>query len=171
MRKPEILLIIWFCGCMTLSHAQNNPQNHLTNLTKDKNMQNHFTPEQKNVFSTIEKMVSAFEQKDIEGVLATYEEDAIVMFEPQKPIQGKEALRAIFTQFTGMNPVYTFSGHEIYISGDIATHIAPWSMVGHLPDGSKIEQSGLSIAVLRKQPDGKWLMIQDNPSGQYLLSK
>lgn len=134
-------------------------------------MDNNFNEEQKKVFSTIEKMVAAFEAKDIDGVLATYENNAIVMFEPQKPVQGKENLRAAFTQFVGMNPQYTFSGHEVYVSGDIATHVAPWKMTGHLPDGTKIEQSGLSVAVLRKQTDGSWLMIQDNPHGQLLLNQ
>lgn len=151
-------------------NAQSNKKNNQSLIKKEKKMENKFNSEQKKVFSTIEKMVSAFEKKDITGVLATYEEEAIVMFEPQKPVQGKEALRAVFTQFVGMNPVYTFSGHEVYISGEIATHIAPWKMVGQLPDGTKIEQSGLSIAILRKQSDGNWLMIQDNPHGQFLLN-
>lgn len=76
-----------------------------------------------------------------------------------------------FTQFAAMNPKFTFTGHEIYISGNIATHIAPWTMVGQMPDGTKIEQSGLSVVVLRQQADGSWLMIQDNPSGQFSMSK
>lgn len=134
-------------------------------------MKNNFDEEQKKVFSTIEKMVGAFQKKDIDGVLASYEAGAIVMFEPQKPVSGKEVLGKVFTQFVGMNPQYAFQGHEVYVSGDIATHIAPWSMKGQLPDGSKVEQSGLSIAVLRKQPDGNWLMVQDNPHGQFLLGK
>jgi ketosteroid isomerase-like protein len=73
-------------------------------------MENNFNEEQKKVFSTIEKMVAAFEKK-IDGVLATYETNAIVMLEPQKPVQEKEALRSVFTQFVSMNPQYTFSGH------------------------------------------------------------
>lgn len=141
------------------------------NAQMTKKMEENFDAEQKKVYSTIEKMVTAFHKKDIDGVLATYEEGAIVMFEPQKPVSGKYNLKTAFTQFTTMNPKFTFAGHEVYISGNIATHIAPWTMVGQLPDGSKIEQSGLSIAVLRKQADGIWLMIQDNPSGQFLMGR
>ncbi|MBS1511875.1 MAG: DUF4440 domain-containing protein [Bacteroidetes bacterium] len=136
-----------------------------------KKMETNFNAEQKKVYSTIERMVTAFHNNDIDGVLATYEDDAIVMFEPQKPVTGKANLRAAFIQFTAMKPKFTFSGHEVYISGDIATHIAPWTMIGHLPDGTMIEQSGLSVAVLRKQADGTWLMIQDNPTGQFLMNK
>ncbi|WP_298475982.1 nuclear transport factor 2 family protein [uncultured Maribacter sp.] len=140
------------------------------NAQTNKKMETNFNSQQKEVYSTIEKMVIAFESKDIDGVLSTYEKNAIVMFEPGKPITGHNELRQAFTQFVNFNPNYTFSSHEVYISGDIATHIAPWNMVGTLPDGNKIEQNGLSVAILRRQTDGSWLMIQDNPHGQFRLN-
>ncbi|CAM1374215.1 YybH family protein [Tenacibaculum xiamenense] len=153
-------LTVLTLGFVSLSSAQTN-----------KEMVANFNEDQKKVYSTISKMVSAFQNKNIDGILSTYEENAVVMFEPQKPIQGKENLRKAFSQFVMFNPTYKFGGHEIYISGNIAKHISPWSMVGNLPDGTEIKESGLSIAILRKQADGNWLMIQDNPHGQYLLDK
>ena len=132
-------------------------------------METKFSEEQQNVFNTIERMVTSFQNKDIEGVLSTYEPGAVVMFEPQQRVVGRQALKDAFTEFVGFNPQYTFSGHEVYVSGDIATHIAPWTMVGSLPDGTPIGQSGLSVAVLRKQSNGSWLIVQDNPHGQFLL--
>lgn len=68
-------------------------------------------------------------------------------------------------------PKFTYSGHQVFVAGDIAMHIAPWSMDAIGPDGQQIQQEGLSIAVLRKQSDGEWLMIIDNPHGQMLLNK
>ncbi len=143
----------------------------MTHAQKEKKMELPFNEEQRAVYSTIERMVTAFENKDINGVLATYEKNAIVMFEPGKALSGHETLRQAFTEFVKFDPQYTFKGHEVYIADNIATHIAPWDMVGTLPNGNRIEQSGLSVAILRKQEDGSWLMIQDNPHGQFSLSK
>lgn len=159
-RKSIYLLTVLTFGLVSFANAQTT-----------KKMETNFNAEQKKVYNVIVNMTNAFEKKDIEGVLATYEDGAIVLFEPQKPVTGKDNLRMAFTQFVTMNPIFAYSGHEVYISGDIATHIAPWKMVGHLPDGTKVEQSGLSIAVLRKQANGTWLMIQDNPNGQFLMNK
>lgn len=172
MRQASILLFALAFGIISNSNAQaiQNVNKNQSIQKKDNKMESKFNAEQQEVYDVIIKMTNAFEQKDIDGVLATYEEGAIVLFEPQKPVTGKQNLRMAFTQFVTMNPVFTYSGHEVYISGDIATHIAPWKMKGILPDGTKIEQSGLSIAVLRKQADGRWLMIQDNPNGQYLMN-
>lgn len=159
-RKSIYLLTALTFGIVSFANAQTTTK-----------MEPNFNAEQKKVYNVIVNMTNAFEKKDIEGVLATYEDGAIVLFEPQKPVTGKDNLRMAFTQFVTMNPIFTYSGHEVYISGDIATHIAPWKMVGHLPDGSKVEQSGLSVAVLRKQANGTWLMIQDNPNGQFLMNR
>jgi ketosteroid isomerase-like protein len=50
-------------------------------------------------------------------------------------------------------------------------HFAPWTMTGKTPDGHEIKQSGLSVVVLRKQGNGKWLMVFDNPFGQHLMAQ
>ena len=60
-------------------------------------------------------------------------------------------------------------GHEVISAGDIALHLTPWKMTGVAPDGSPINGAGLSVAVLRRQPDGKWLMVIDNPFGDAIL--
>ncbi|OUS34844.1 hypothetical protein A9R00_12355, partial [Oleispira antarctica] len=71
-----------------------------------------------------------------------------------------------------INPKFDYpNGHEVYIANNIALHIAPWVMTGKAPDGTSIKQSGLSVAVLRKQESGNWLMVLDNPHGQQLLDK
>ncbi len=161
-----IVLVLY----ITEVHGQQQEKT-INNFKHNRNMELKFKEEQQAAFNTIERMVNAFENKDIDGILEAYEPQAVVMFEPQTPVIGHEALGQAFTEFVKMNPKYTFSGHEVYVSGNIATHIAPWSMTGTLPDGTKIEQNGLSVAVLRKQPDGTWLMIQDNPHGQFLLNE
>ncbi len=121
------------------------------------------------VQTTIDKMTSSFARQDMAGVLSTYEDNAIVMGQPGMPVQGTPALREMFKGFFALNPKFTFTAHDTIVSGDIAVHFSTWKMEGAMPDGTKIQDGGLSVAVLRKQPDGKWLMVIDNPSGDHLL--
>jgi uncharacterized protein (TIGR02246 family) len=129
------------------------------------------TEEQQDVLSLVQKMTNAFVNKDIEGVMACYEPQAVVVFEPEQPVSNPNVLREMFTAMSMINPVFSYTGHEVFVAGDIATHIAPWGMVGTAPDGTEIKQSGLSVAILRKQEDGEWLMVIDNPHGQFLMNK
>ncbi len=132
---------------------------------------NEMSIAEKNVLGTIENMTASFHRGDIEGVMKSYESNATVVFEPGKPISDPTVLREMFKGAFTLNPKFTYSGHEVFVSVDIAVHLAPWTMKGKAPDGSVIEQSGLSVAVLRRQSDGEWLMVIDNPHGQSLMKR
>lgn len=154
--RLKLLLVMLFCTTSILIQAQ---------TTKTEKM----TVEQQSVLSTIEKMTTAFENKNIDEVMACYEPKAVVVFEPESPVSDTNVLREMFTGMSMANPVFTYSGHEVFLSGNIATHIAPWEMTAKAPDGTEIKQSGLSVTVLRKQENGTWLMILDNPHAQFLM--
>lgn len=132
---------------------------------------NKFTPQQQEVLTSILNMTSSFHEKDIEGVMSSYERNAVIVFEPEKPVSEPTAIREGFYGFFKLNPKFEYSGHEVFVNGDLAIHFAPWAMTGKTPDGTHIQQSGLSVAVLRKQKDGRWLMVFDNPFGQHLLDR
>jgi ketosteroid isomerase-like protein len=41
--------------------------------------------------------------------------------------------------------------------------INEWTMTGTAPDGSEVRQGGLSDDVVRRQPNGTWLVLIDHP--------
>jgi len=127
------------------------------------------TQDEQNVLATVETMTAAFQNKDIAGVLATYEPSATVAFEPGSPISDNAVLEQMFTGMAAINPVFDYAGHDVIVNGDLAVHIAPWHMTAVTPDGQEINQSGLSVAVLRRQSDGDWKIVIDNPHGGRLL--
>ncbi|MBC71851.1 YybH family protein [Maribacter litoralis] len=135
------------------------------NTTKE----NKMSDEQKKVLNVIGKMTTSVKNKDIEGVMSTYEPNAVIYFQPEMPISDDATQRQIFQGLFAANADFTFYGHEVYITDNIATHINPWSMTATGPDGKQMRQEGLSIAVLRKQKNGQWLMIIDNPYGTHIM--
>ena len=123
------------------------------------------------VMAIIDGMTTAFHRGDLDGVMSSYEDEATVVFEPENPVSDPAVMRETFQQWFRLNPQFEYSGHEVVVAGDIAVHFAPWRMNGTAPDGTEVEQSGLSVAVLRRQLDGRWLMVIDNPHGQQLLDR
>jgi ketosteroid isomerase-like protein len=117
------------------------------------------------ILGTINAMVTSFHEGDIDGIMRTYEEGAVVVGQPGIPVTGRAALEAMFAGFIAARARFTFDGHEVIQAGDIAVHLTPWRMTGVGPDGQPVEGRGLSVAVLRRQPDGRWLMVIDDPYG------
>jgi len=158
-RTLNYLLVVTGLMVTTFSNAQTQKT-----MEKQEMMQ-----DQKNVLKVIKQMTNAFHHKDIDGIMATYELNPLVVFEPEKTVSDRANLIKMFQEAFIINPKFTYSGHEVFINGDIATHFAPWVMTGKAPDGTKITQNGLSVAVLRKQHNGEWLIIFDNPHGSFLM--
>ena len=121
--------------------------------------------------STIDTNNSAVAAQDIEAILATYEPTAVMATQPGTSVTGTEALRGAFQYFLAVSPKITVINSEVIQTGDLALHSYTWKMTGKAPDGSPVEQAGLSVNVLRKQADGRWLMVIDNPFGGHLLGK
>jgi uncharacterized protein (TIGR02246 family) len=139
------------------AQSQNNPESQTMELAK--------------IQSTIDTNNAAVSARDIEGILATYEANAVLVGQPGMPAMGTPALRESFKQFLALGPKLTVTSHEVVQAGDIALHSYTWKMSGKAPDGAPVEQGGLSVVVLRKQSDGRWLMVIDNPFGDHLLRK
>jgi uncharacterized protein (TIGR02246 family) len=121
---------------------------------------------------TIDNNNAAVAARDMEAILATYDAHATLVGQPgMPPAVGTLALREAFKQFLAINPRITILSQDVVQSSDVALHTYTWKMSGKTPDGHPIEQGGFSIIVLRKQADGKWLMVIDNPFGDVLLRK
>lgn len=124
------------------------------------------------VLGLVTGMTSALHEGDLDAVMATYEDQPAVVFTPgESPARGRTDVRAAFEELLGLRPHFSYSDHEVVVAGDLALHLAPWTMTGTAPDGSAVEQSGLSVAVLRRRDDGAWRLVIDHPSGDALLAR
>jgi ketosteroid isomerase-like protein len=64
-----------------------------------------------------------------------------------------------------MSPELTVNAEKTLLSGDTALVIGNWTLKGRDADGNDIDASGRYADVLRRQPDGNWLFVIDNPNG------
>ncbi len=154
--RVSILLLLSLFGSQTAVSKED------TTMNKEEN----------NVVGSVEAMTSAFSSRDIGRVLASYENNAVVIPEPGVKLDNVADIKTMFEGAFQIKPEFSYpNGHEVYVSNGLALHIAPWEMEGVAPDGTIIKSSGLSVAVLRKQSNGSWLLVIDNPHGQTLLNK
>lgn len=156
-----VALTIAFAVSGVVTRANSKPQ------TKEKNMSQANTEK---IVEVVKQMSKSMEQGKLEAVMAAYESGATLVAQPGVPVSGP-AFKEAMNGYVSMKPVFDMPKHEVIESGDIALHIAPWTMRAVDPTtGKEVVQKGLSLAVFRKQKNGSWLMVIDNPFGDNLLS-
>ena len=102
---------------------------------------------------------------NIDAALSLYEPNATFAPEIGQSVTGLAAIREVMLGFTALNPKLTVEVPLVLESGDIALLHSKWSLTGTGPDGSAVSMDGKGIEVVRRQADGTWKFIIDNPNG------
>ncbi|MFD3610300.1 YybH family protein [Streptomyces atroolivaceus] len=90
---------------------------------------------------------------DAAGVAALYEEEAVLAFPPGEVTVGREAIRVLWEKVLADRPHFEQEPPlPTLVSGDIALTSTPPK------DGS-----GARAQVVRRQSDGSWLRVLDQP--------
>jgi uncharacterized protein (TIGR02246 family) len=118
-------------------------------------------PHLQEVHSQFEK---AFSTGDLEGLVAMYEPQAMLAPQPGTVVTGTAAIREAYRAFLAIQPAIQVETLGTFESGEgIAMLHGHWVMTATLPDGSVIRNDGHNSEVLRRQADGGWLFLIDNP--------
>jgi uncharacterized protein (TIGR02246 family) len=119
---------------------------------------------------TVASFIAAMNRGDAREAAAHYEEQVAFVAEPGVVVTGRAAAEAALAAMLQTLPRLSSGACLVLVAGDIALYHADWHMSGSAPDGSKIAMSGHSADVLRRQPDGTWRVVVDNPWGTQLLT-
>ena len=103
----------------------------------------------------------AFNSGDLEALMALYMPDAILMAEPGRQVNGKEAIRAVYAEFLSLKVPITLELLDFAVVEDIAQTRGRWALRGTGADGQPVDLSGTNADVLKRQPDGTWLVMID----------
>ena len=105
----------------------------------------------------------AFNRGDLEALLALYEPDAVLVVAGNHA-SGRERIREALQSMLLRRARMTLETHFVSETAqDLAVLRGCW-VVEPAEGQSGLVTRGLSMEVVRKQPDGTWLFVLDNPS-------
>ena len=88
---------------------------------------------------------------DVDGVVDLYEPGAVLAFPPGRLAAGRPAIREVYEDLLASRPRLTGEIRPAVCNGDIATT-------------STVRAGNATVEVARRQPDGTWLWLIDQPS-------
>jgi ketosteroid isomerase-like protein len=94
-----------------------------------------------------------------------YESDAAFATEPGTLGRGASGVREALTGFISMKGKLDLEVIRVLEVDDLALVIGVWSFNGTGPDGEPVQLAARNADVLRRQGDGTWRFVIDNPWG------
>jgi uncharacterized protein (TIGR02246 family) len=117
--------------------------------------------------STPQSLLRTFSERlnahDLDGLVALYEPEAVFEPQPGMVVSGTDAIRAALTELLATQPTITARIDQVLAADDVALVVNSWELTGTAPDETPIRQAGRSADVVRRQPDGRWLVAIDKP--------
>jgi uncharacterized protein (TIGR02246 family) len=104
--------------------------------------------------------MAASKARDTEKVLSLMADDVLFTVPGQAPF-GKEAFRAMSESTKGVEMDGTAEVLELELRGDWAWLRNYIDIAVTPPGGAPARRAGYTLSILRKEPDGRWLLFRD----------
>src|SRR5262245_27050943 len=117
------------------------------------------TPDETNA-----RFEAAVNRGDVDAALALYEPEACLVGSPGEPVFGHDAIRQMLQARVDAQPTLTMEPSAVLQVGEVALTSHAWKATADGPNG-QVELAGHAVEVLRRQADGTWLFVIDDPYG------
>jgi ketosteroid isomerase-like protein len=110
------------------------------------------------------RYVDAMNAGDAVTLHDIYTARGVVVPRPGYPLAGADRVAAT-EHVMGLGVPMEARLRHAYVVDDIALLVVDWSFRGTAPDGTSVDMSGTAADVVRRDPDGTWRYLVDNPFG------
>ncbi len=100
---------------------------------------------------------------DVDGMVSLYEPAGVFIPAPGQVASGSEAIRETFVGLLAARPRFELKIASPTRSETFALESFEWRLEGTDPDGNPMALRGTGSAILRRQANGRWLYVIDNP--------
>jgi ketosteroid isomerase-like protein len=118
------------------------------------------TPEQ-----VLESIVTGINSGDLGSLMPLYENEAAFASQPGSLAHGAPGIGEALTGFISMNGTLDLEVTRVLEAGGLALVLGVWTFNGTGPDGEPVRLAARNADVLRRQADGTWRFVIDNPWG------
>ena len=118
------------------------------------------TDDERAIRALVARWLEASRAGDVAAVLELMTDDAVFMVPGREPF-GKEAFAASAQAMRTVHMEGTSDIRELQVLGDWAYLRNFIEITITPPEGETVHRSGFTLTILRKQPDGRWLLARD----------
>jgi uncharacterized protein (TIGR02246 family) len=123
-------------------------------------MTKKMTPEE-----VLSSVIEGINTGNLDALMTLYEADACFATQPGHLAKSPESVRQSLRNFIDLKGKLDLKVKRVIQASDLALVTTEWSFSGTGPDNNPVNIASKSADVLRRQADGAWKFVIDNPWG------
>jgi len=113
----------------------------------------------------LKSIVDGINTGNLDTLMTLYEPEAAFATQPGSLNHGLPGVREALVGFIAMKGKLDLKVTRVLEASDLALVTTVWSFTGTGPEGEPVKLATKSADVLRRQADGSWRLVIDNPWG------
>jgi uncharacterized protein (TIGR02246 family) len=107
---------------------------------------------------------AAFNDGDLDALVDLFEPRAVLVPSPEQSAHGRDQIRVALQAYLAARPTIRIQTTAVVETAEgVGLTSGKWNLKGTGPDGQPLEMAGVGAEVFRRQEDGRWLFVIDNP--------
>ncbi|WP_213278775.1 YybH family protein [Chryseobacterium indologenes] len=106
---------------------------------------------------------------DAAGALSCFHPEAVYINRDGKELRGLEQISLAMNEICRSKLDIQGEVPHVTVVNDVAMWLDQWEMTGIAPDGHAIHMTGHTSCIMKRNEDGEWLWLVDNPFGAAIL--
>jgi ketosteroid isomerase-like protein len=107
----------------------------------------------------------AYNAGDLEALVSLYDPKAVFVIKPGRVTETPAELHDAMQHLLTTRGHLTINPRNFIRSDDLTLVVGTFKLSGRRGDGTPFERTSRFVDVLRRKPDGRWLVAVDNPYG------
>jgi uncharacterized protein (TIGR02246 family) len=133
-------------------------------------------PERESIRNTVRRWGERLEKRDLDGMVALYEADAVIFSSGRPAVVGRDAIRKLLARLVDAPPrAHMNHLEEVVIEGPRAFATLLSASRARLPDGTVRESTSRTLVTFRRGGDNVWRFSRDadmpTPDANVLLAQ
>jgi len=102
---------------------------------------------------------------NLDAAVDLYEPNATLLAGPGNTATGQAAIREVLKGMLAAKPRITMKVPIVLVNGELALLVSDYTLAMTGADGKPTTITARGTEVVRRQPDGTWRFVIDNPTG------
>ncbi|MBB6329662.1 uncharacterized protein (TIGR02246 family) [Chryseobacterium sediminis] len=106
---------------------------------------------------------------DAAGALSCFHPEAVYIDRDGRELRGLAQIEPAITEICRLKLDIQGEVPHVTVVNDLAIWLEQWEMTGIALDGHSIHMTGYTSSIMKRDEDGEWLWLVDNPFGSAIL--